>query len=224
MKESPGKPTEESAINTSRVLSIIAELNEALSLTNEPGLLANAALDALTSLLGVECAWLQTADGGALRLAAGRGLTPAMEAQLTALGQRHPLRQAVLGRGETACFPDLTARAAAVPAAFRQAGLRWLVAAPLMTHRAGGILGVASAHRKTYDRDLPSLVRVMGGMVGGALQKVRLGAPAAGGGETAERSEPATPTASRTPREDSFFQRHKHRMALFRHEHGEPQF
>ncbi len=222
------------AIRTSRVLHIIAEVSEALSLTNEPGLLANAALDALTGALGVECAWLQTADGGALRLAAARGLTPAMEAQLTGLGQRHPLRQAVLGRGETVAFPDLTARGATVPAAFKQAGLRWLVAAPLMTHRAGGILGVASRHRKTYDKDLPSLVRVIGGLVAGALQQARLGGPmatgpaprcerpTAGGGEPAPRQELSVPGVPSLHREDPLFQHHKHRMALFRQEHGEP--
>ncbi len=230
-------------------------MNEALSLTNEPGLLANAALDVMTGVLGVECAWLQTSDEGTLLLAAGRGLTPAIEAQLTGLDQRNPLRQAVMGHGETAAFPDLSNRNASVPPAFRRAGLRWLVAAPLMTHRAAGIVGVASGNRKKYDKELPSLVRVLGGMIGGALQKVRLGAPVALSERTASccelsvvgadqpvsrsepvpspepvsRPEPAQPLepmallALPAPREDSFFQRHKRRMALFRLEHGLPQ-
>lgn len=177
-------------------------------------------------MLGAECTWLQTADNGGLRLAAGRGLTPAMEAQLTGLGRAHPLRQMVLGRGETASFPDLASADGAVPAAFRQAGLRWLVAAPLMTHRAGGILGVASVRRKTYDRDLPTLVRTVGGMIGGALQRARLDTlPAPDPDvEIAPPPGPPAPEPSRPPREETFFERHRRRMALFRSAHAEPPF
>jgi transcriptional regulator with GAF, ATPase, and Fis domain len=158
----------------SRVFSIIRDVNETLSLTNEPGQLVNMSLDTLAQVLGVECCWIQTIDGRLARLAAERGLTPEMRSELAAMDMGHSFAEKIIGLGHRIVIPELAADGAYGLASFRAAGFRWLVAVPLMTYRVHGILGIASRSRKLLRKETPELTMVIGGLIGTALNKSNL--------------------------------------------------
>lgn len=198
-----------------------------MSLTNEPGLISGAALDAVTGCLGVDCCWLQTRGDRGLLLAVCRGCDERIRAELDPDGAGGRLTDFVYGRGNMLVVPDLAVENEYVPATFRRAGYRWLVAVPLMAHRAYGVLGVASAGRRAMDRDLPGLVRTIGGLIGGALLKAMVAErtmvteplreqPAAGTVTPARpNTEPVPPRAA-----DKAFLHHARQMAAFRESHA----
>jgi hypothetical protein len=57
---------------------------------------------------------------------------------------------------------------------FHRAGIRWLIAVPLMTYRVHGILGAASRYRNRLDKHTPDLIMVTGRLIATALVKTNL--------------------------------------------------
>jgi signal transduction protein with GAF and PtsI domain len=157
------------------IFSAIRDVNETLALTNEPGQLVNMSLDTISQVMKVDCCWIHTIDGARRpKLAAERGLTREMRAELDKLDTDQGLAEEIIGLGHRIVVPDLSADGAYGLESFRKAGFRWLVAVPLLTYRVHGILGIASRTKKMLRKETPELVMVIGGLIGAALNKARL--------------------------------------------------
>ncbi len=157
------------------VYTAIREINETLSLTNEPGQLINMSLDTLSQVLEVDCCWIQTIEGmRRARLAAERGLTSEMQAELVSMDMAHRFNREIIGLGHHVLIPDLSTDGAYGLEPFRKAGFKWLLAVPLMTYRVHGILGIASRNKKHLKKETPELTMLVGGLIGTALNKYRL--------------------------------------------------
>jgi hypothetical protein len=197
-------------------------------------------LDTLSQVLEVECCWIQTSEGGRrARLAAERGLTPEMRAELASMDMGHSFAGEIIGLGHRIVIPELAADGAYGLASFRKAGFKWLVAVPLMTYRVHGILGIASRSRKLLRKETPELTMVIGGLIGTALNKSRLFQKSAkaekpGPGRHEEAGEPskasqageaaapaaAPPRGKKGPRgEERPFDAHARHMKKFRGSH-----
>ncbi len=165
---------QEFVIKTERVFSIIREINEILALTNEPDKLADTALDALCQTLKIECCWIQTISDRKrqkLSLAAERGFSDGMRTEITAIDLKNSFAGETIGMGHKITIPDLNNDGAYGLDTFRSAGYRWLVAVPLMTYRAYGLLGAASKNKRLFDKDTTGLIMVIGGLIANALSK-----------------------------------------------------
>jgi hypothetical protein len=178
-------------------------------------------LDTLSQVMGIECCWIQTDEGARYpRLAAERGFTPEMRAELAAMDTDHGFTGDVIGRGHRVIIPDLSADGAYGLGSFRRAGFKWLIAVPLMTYRVHGILGIASRRRKLLRKETPELVMVIGGLIGTALSKSRLSR-----GPTKEKKPAPAADSARVEggRQERPFETHQRRMKRFRglHEPGQ---
>ena len=228
----------------SSVFSAIRDINETLALTNEPGQLVNMSLDTISQVMEIECCWIQTVDGTRhARLAAERGLTKEMQAELASIDMAEGLVGEVIGLGHRILIPDLSVNGAYGLESFRKAGFKWLIAVPLMTYRVHGILGIASRNKRLFKKETPELAMVIGGLIGTALNKSRLSqksgrqekpgpvrpvdditppkAPEAGPppGQTAVPA-PGAPRERHAPtREEKPFDAHSRRMKKFRGAH-----
>lgn len=161
-------------IKTESVFSVIREINEILSLTNEPDKLVNTALDTLSQILNIECCWIQTISDRKLQklsLAADRGFSDAMKSEITSMDLLHDFTGQIIGMGHKITIPDLNNDGLYGLDSFRAAGYRWLVAVPLMTYRAYGLLGTASKNKRLLDKDTTELIMVIGGLIANALSK-----------------------------------------------------
>ena len=146
-----------------------------MSLTNEPDKLLHTSLDTLAEVLGIESGWVQTIEiGGDLTLAAARGLTSEMKRTLGALKRNHPIVREVTGLGHKVVISNLASSDMEGIEPFRSAGIRWLIAVPLMTYRVHGILGAASRYRKRLDKHTPDLIMVTGRLIATALIKANM--------------------------------------------------
>jgi len=148
-----------------------------LSLTNEPDNLANMALDTLSQLLNLDCVWIQLiADKKKkiLSLAAERGFNPEIKREIAAMDMSHAISQQILGLGHVITIPDLNNDGLYGIPSFKNTGFKWLVAVPLMTYRAHGILGAASRNKKLLGKDTPNLLMTIAGLIAGALMKAQL--------------------------------------------------
>jgi hypothetical protein len=127
-------------------------------------------------LTGIECLWIQTSDGKnqPLLLAAERGFSDEMRAEITAMDLGHSFSGEVLGQGGKIIIPNLNHDGMYGLDTFRQAGYHWLVAVPLMTYRACGIMGIASKKKSLLDDEMPELMGVVGGLIANALIKAHL--------------------------------------------------
>ena len=164
-------------IKTKSAFTAIREINEILSLTNEPGKLANTALDTLTQVLKVDCCWIQTISdrkNKELRLAAARGFTDEIRREINSMDLNHDFSEQIIGLGHKVVIPDLHNDGLYGLASFGNAGYRWLVAVPIMTYRVHGILGMASHNKKTLQKDTADLIMVIAGLIGNALSKAYL--------------------------------------------------
>ncbi len=167
--------TRATVIRTENVFSTIAEIAETLSLTNEPDKLLQTSLDTLAEVLGIESGWVQTVEtGGNLTLAASRGLTADITRTLSGLKKSHQLVHEVTGLGHKVVITNLSSSDMEGIEPFRRAGIRWLIAVPLMTYRVHGILGAASRYRKRLDKHTPDLIMVTGRLIATALVKTNL--------------------------------------------------
>jgi signal transduction protein with GAF and PtsI domain len=152
------------------------DINEVLSLSNEPQRLLNMTLDTLTQVLGIECCWVQTINARkrSLHLAAERGFTSEMRREIAALDMGHHFSRQVVGLGNGVIAPDLSRDGRYGLKSFRAAGYKWLVAAPLMTYRVHGVLGIASRYKKRLSKETADLTMVIAGLIGTALNKADL--------------------------------------------------
>ena len=211
------------------IFNAIRDVNETLSLTNEPGQLINMSLDTLSQVMEVECCWIQTIEGAHRpSLAAERGLTPEMRAELAAMDTDRGFTGEVIGLGHRVIIPDISADGAHGLGSFREAGFKWLVAVPLMTYRVHGILGIASRKRKALRKETPELAMVIGGLIGAALNKSHLSQKT--GREKRQvkseepKSQPQPEAVSTLPKQDEVqqdkpFQAHRRRMKSFHGSH-----
>jgi hypothetical protein len=166
-----------SDIKTDAIFSVIREVNEILSLTNEPDKLVNTVLDTLAQVTGIECLWIQTTGEGKariLKLAAERGFSEAMKAEIRGMDMGHSFTGEIIGRGGKIIITNLNNDGLYGLDTFRTGGYRWLAAVPLMTYRANGILGAASRKKNLLEDETPELLMVVGGMIASALTKAYL--------------------------------------------------
>jgi signal transduction protein with GAF and PtsI domain len=163
-------------IRRNTVFSAILDINEVLSLSNETSNVLNMALDTMSQALKVECCWIQTINSGKqpLSLVASRGFSPEMEAEIASMDIDHDFSELVIGTGQKIIIPDLSNDGRYGLSSFGSAGYRWLVAVPLMTYRALGLLGIASRHKKNLQKETADLALVIGGMIATALNKADL--------------------------------------------------
>jgi signal transduction protein with GAF and PtsI domain len=133
-------------------------------------------LDTLTQVLGIECCWVQTIDARkrSLHLAAERGFSSEMRREIASVDINHNFVKQIIGLANSIVIPNLSANGRYSLSSFRAAGYRWLVAAPLMTYRVHGVLGVASRHKKRLRKETADLVTVIAGLIGTALNKAGL--------------------------------------------------
>ncbi len=206
-----------------------------LSLSNEPQKLLNMALDTLAQVLEIECCWVQTINAGkrSLHLAAERGFTSDMQTEMSAMDIRHGFTRQVVGLGDEIVIPNLSSDGLYGLSSFRSAGYKWMVAAPLMTYRVNGVLGIASRNKKRLHKETADLVMVIAGLIGTALNRAGLSqqSPVPEKIEQPVNKENPKnaiipPEELRTPTEkhvvkppDSAFPRHAHRMKSFRDLH-----
>jgi len=212
-----------------------------LSLSNEPQRLLNMTLDTLAQVLEIECCWVQTINTAewSLHLAAERGFSSGMRREIAAVEMGHGFGRQVVGAGNSIVIPDLSRDGRYGLSSFRAAGYRWLVAAPLMTYRVHGLLGVASRHKKRLRKETADLVAVIAGLIGTALNKAGLygGTPAPGkmekspdeaghsdqinpGVETVKLTDPRElPEENASKPAEGAFHKHVHKMKAFRRLH-----
>ena len=163
--------------NTKSVFTTIREISEILSLSNEPDKLANMALDTLSQVLGVDCCWLQTISDRRhkkLNLAAERGFSPEMRQEIGTMDLSHAFSEQIIGMGHKIVIPDLSNDGLYGLPSFNKNGYKWMVAVPLMTYRAHGILGTASSNRKLLKKDTADLIMTIAGMIAASLSKANL--------------------------------------------------
>ena len=80
----------------------------------------------------------------------------------------------IIGMGNKITVPDLNNDGAYGLPSFRAAGYKWMVAVPLMTYRAWGLLGTASKNKKILEKDTADLIMVIAGLIANALSKSHL--------------------------------------------------
>lgn len=176
-------------------------------------------MDALFQVLGIECCWIQTIsdrENQKLALAAERGFSPDMKSEISAMDLTHKFTGQIIGICNKIVIPDLNNDGLYGLASFRKAGYRWLVAVPLMTYRAYGLLGAASKNKRLMDKDTARLIMVIGGLIANSLGKAHFTPGSAHRSKlpdvlaikpdkaalTAQKkkeTEPATPSVNTTP-------------------------
>lgn len=166
-------PTE---IKNQRIFSTIRDINETLSLTNEPDKLIDMALDTLSRVLNIECCWIQTINlkKQTLSLAASRGFNRQIKQEMASVDISHSFGEQVIGLGHKIVIPNLSSDGVYGLSSFRAAGYKWLVAVPLMTYRVQGVLGIASRQKRRYHKEFAGLAMVVASLIGTALDKARL--------------------------------------------------
>jgi transcriptional regulator with GAF, ATPase, and Fis domain len=162
--------------NTNQVLSIISEVNEVLALSNQPQNLLDMVLDALLELLKIDCCWVQLyqAESHSLQLGACRGFTQDMKQEIDSMDFEHSLAHQVAALGYQVSISDLSRNGKYGLSSFSEAGLRSVVAVPLMTYRIQGVMGIASLSKKRFSTGAGKLLITIAGLVSTALSKAYL--------------------------------------------------
>jgi outer membrane biosynthesis protein TonB len=110
-----------------------------------------------------------------------------MRQEIGTMDLNHDFSEQVIGMGHKIIIPDLSNDGLYGIPSFRKAGYKWLIAVPLMTYRAHGILGTASRNRKLLKKDTADLIMTIAGLIAAALSKSHL----AHGMSLQERPDPA---------------------------------
>ena len=155
----------------------------------------------------------------------------------------HRFSEQIVGLGNEIVIPDLSNDGLYGLSSFRRAGFKWLVAAPLMTYRVHGVLGIASRNKKRFYKQTSDLTKVIAGLIGTALNKAWLAQKAAvpekpakarvkenrGSSSKSRVKNPASTgqSASSNPSRDKpvkkpvegTFHKHAHKMKSFRSSH-----
>jgi signal transduction protein with GAF and PtsI domain len=202
------------------------------------------ALDTLTQVLKTECCWVQTINTRkrTLALVAQRGFNQEMKNEMTSLDISHRFSEQIVGLGNEIVIPDLANDGLYGLSSFRKAGFKWLVAAPLMTYRVHGVLGIASRNKKRLYKETGDLTKVIAGLIGTALNKAWLSQKPSGPEKVppAPEKKPASPLPSQektpppaeqttppqstseketTPPQEGAFRKHASKMKSFRSSH-----
>jgi len=160
-------------IKNQEILSVISEISETLSLTNEPRQLLETALDSLTEVLVLDCCWIQLISRGndKLPLIASRGFSPEMYQEVASINLGHRFGHEIVGQGHSIIIPNLSQDGLYDIPIFEQSGFRSLIAVPIMTYRVHGIMGVAYRFRKKFGQDFTQLLLVIAKLIGMSLNK-----------------------------------------------------
>ncbi|MBI4303989.1 MAG: GAF domain-containing protein [Chloroflexi bacterium] len=230
------------------ILSIIGEISEALSLENEPKLLLEAALDTLSTILDIDCCWVQLvslSNRPKLRLVASRGFSPDMQREMAVVDLDHYFGEEVVGLGHKVVMPTLNGGDNHGVSIFEEEGFSSLIAVPITTYRIHGIMGVAYRTKKRLDNDYTELLTVVAGIIGMALLKSMLLGQTVTGEEQQGKAnlvlqqpdknrndvqvspmpererttEPVPKPESELPQNGGAFVAHHHKMGLFRLSH-----
>lgn len=202
------------------------------------------ALDTIAQSFKVECCWVQTVGSKKRppQLAARRGFTQEMQAEIASMDLRHSFNKQIIGTGQKIVIPDLSSDGKYGLASFRNAGYRWLVAVPLLTYRVHGVLGMASRDKKRLHKETAELTMVIASLIGAALNRAILSRPAPDEKKSAsekpaepeklpstvkdnkpeEKPPESTSSGGETksdPKPDDGFSRHVRRMKTFRQAH-----
>ena len=203
------------------------------------------ALDTLTQVLAVDCCWIQTISDRKYKklvLAAERGFSPEMRQDIAMMDMSSSFSEQIIGMGHKIIIPDLSNDGLYGLPSFRTTGYKWLVAVPLMTYRAHGILGIASRNRKLLKKDTADLIMVIAGLIATSLSKAHLShqspAPEKPASDLAREvkeelkttgKKPETPVNIKAPvnpqqskhakRPDGAFHNHARKMEQFRKSH-----
>lgn len=159
-----------------KILRVISEVNEAISVSNGHRNVLTTVLDSLSEAFKVECCWVQRVNPTSqkLVLASQRGFTPAMKWELNTSDAGQYFNNLVSRYGHKIVVHHLSRQNEVDLKSFRMARLRSLVAVPITTYRIGGILGMASHKKKQFGQDTAELLAVIAGMIGTALEKAEL--------------------------------------------------
>jgi transcriptional regulator with GAF, ATPase, and Fis domain len=163
-------------IKNQDILSIISEISETLSLTNNPKQLLETTLDTLSEVLNTDCCWVQLVklSSGKLPLVSCRGLTADMQRKLASIDMEHRFSHEIVGLGHKIIINNLSRDGNYEMSLFEKAGFCSLIAVPIMTYRVHGILGMAYRARKKFGRDYADLIAVIASLIGMSLNKAIL--------------------------------------------------
>jgi GAF domain-containing protein len=159
-----------------KILRIISEVNEAISLTNGHRKILVTVLDTLSEVFNVDCCWVQLVSPVDQRfvLGAHRGFTGVMEWEISSSESAQDLGNLVARLGHKVVISHLSRQDTVDLKSFRMARLRSLVAVPIRTYRTSGLLGIASHMKKQFGQDCADLLAVTASMIGAALDKANL--------------------------------------------------
>jgi len=167
-----------------RIFFTINEINEALSVSNDPRQIINLALNVLSKVLNVDASWVYLADVSTQEevLTVSRGITNAQTKELLAPELRRVLTDR-MGLGDLAIIPDISHDEYLAGSSFVEAGFGSLVVVPLVTSRVKGILGTMWRVTKGFDTDFGFLLLVIGNLICSALERAALYERMRGGAE-----------------------------------------
>jgi len=181
----------ESFKSPEKILRVISEVNEAISVSNGRRNVLTTTLDTLSEAFEVECCWVQRIDPTTqkLVLASHRGFTRMMQWELNSSDAGQYFNNLVSKYGHKIVVHHLSRQNKVDLKSFRMARLRSLVAVPITTYRIDGVLGMASRKKKQFGQDAAKVLAVVAGMIGTALEKAELYERASSNGqkESAEK-------------------------------------
>jgi hypothetical protein len=157
------------------IFYIINEINEELSLSNNPRQICNLVLNVLTKVLNVDASWIRLEDAGsqAELLTVTRGLTGAQNQELQAPELRRVIDDRI-GIGDLVIIPEISRDEALSSTTFVNSGFGCLVIVPLVTYQVRGVLGTMWRVTKGFDADFAFLLTVIGNLVCSTLERAAL--------------------------------------------------
>ncbi len=159
-----------------RILSVINEIIETLSLSNKPRQLLETTLDTLINIRNIHSCWIQLLlpERDKLQLTACRNFSKNMTKELNQLNSMNGINGHVYGLGNNLHISDLAKDTKFGFSSFKEAGLLSVAMVPLRTYHTRGILGVASRARDVFDKDFIDVLLLIGNLVCAALDKADL--------------------------------------------------
>ncbi len=159
-----------------KILRIISEVNEAISLSNGHRNILTTVLDTLSEVFNADCGWVQMVSPADQRLvlAAHRGFIGIMQWEISSSESTQDFGNLVARFGHKIVVSHLSRQDTVDLKSFRMARLRSLVAVPITTYRTSGVLGIASSKKNQFGQDSAELLAVIASMIGTALDKAKL--------------------------------------------------
>jgi len=159
-----------------KILFIISEIIEALSLSNKPHQLLDTTLDTLMNTKNIHSCWIQLLlpERNKLQLTAHRNFSKMMTKEINQMNSMNGIDGHVFGLGNSIHISDLANDTKFGLISFKEAGLLSVVMVPLRTYHTRGILGVASCVRDVFDKDFVDVLLLIGNLICAALDKADL--------------------------------------------------